>query len=74
MGDDGERMSDNLIATLTRLDLKLDLLLSSTSDHEARLRSLESRGLVTARQMWAGLIGCSAVLSAVATSVAMIAR
>lgn len=50
-------MDDSVAVILARLELKVDQLLKDGSDHEARLRSLESRGAITGRQLWAGLLG-----------------
>lgn len=50
-------MDDSVAVILARLEIKLDQALSGVADHEARLRSLESRGTVTGKQLWGGLVG-----------------
>lgn len=48
---------------LARIEEKLDVVLSRTTDHEARVRSLEG-----SKARWAGIVtGISVVLSAITT-------
>lgn len=50
-------MDETIGIILARMEVKLDQALSGVADHEARLRSLESRGAITGKQLWAGLLG-----------------
>lgn len=60
-------MDPELVAViLARLELKVDQLIAGGNDHEARLRMLETKGFVTGKQLWAGLVGSATVASAFA--------
>jgi hypothetical protein len=79
-----------LLVALARIEAKLEAALTgqvdhearirilerkdSAADHELRLRSIESRGYVTGKQMWAGLIGSATVTSAVIAAVALLTK
>lgn len=56
---------DSVDVRLARIELMLTTYLSSSSDHETRIRSLESRGTVSGKQMWSGLVGCAGLMAAV---------
>lgn len=64
----------DLALALARIEVKIDTLIASYSDHESRLRFLERRGFVTARQMWAGIVGTGTVVSASAAAIALLTR
>lgn len=64
--------SDSMLVILARLEGKVDANLAglgrdvhtlkgARDDHEVRLRSIEARSTVSARQLWAGLAGTVAV-------------
>jgi hypothetical protein len=68
-------MGDDALITLARIEVKVDTLLLSASDHETRLRELEKpRGYVTARQLWTGLVGSAALMSGLGTVLALVLR
>lgn len=54
---------DRLIATLARLEQKLDTLVYTGSDHETRIRGLESARFVTVPQMWAFMTGLLSIIT-----------
>lgn len=60
--------------SLTRIEVKLDDMVRQGADHEARLRAVESRGNVTGKQLWAGLVGSAGVASAFAVVLALFIR
>lgn len=58
----------DVVIALTRLELKIDQLISTSSDHESRLRTLEMpKGYVTGKQLWAALLGVAAVMGSLGT-------
>ena len=73
----GEEISDQAL-TLARIEVKIDTLISASSDHETRLRSLEqkpdvrSHGFVTGKQLWSVAVGFSTVLYSVTAAVMLL--
>ena len=64
----------DLLVALARIETKLDAAIKTDGDHEARLRAVETKGYVTARQLWAGMLGSAAVSSAVITTTAFLTK
>lgn len=56
---------DRLIATLARLEHKIDTLILTSSDHEIRLRGLEKARFVTVQQMYAFMTALLSVVTVV---------
>lgn len=56
-----------LASFLTRVETKLDTVLTSHTDHEARIRILEERRTVAPRDLWFGITGAIAAAAALST-------
>lgn len=76
MGDAEE--STVIAVALARIEGKLDVLntkvesLAQTgTDHETRLRLLETAGLVTRKAMWTGLAACATAAGSIAAILAL---
>lgn len=65
--------SDQDIAVqLARIEGKIDTLVTSSADHEGRIRVIEGKGYVTSRQLWAGLLGSATVSSSIIAALALL--
>lgn len=51
-------------AWAVRMETKLDLALTTQTDHESRMRVLEARRCVTPQGLWAAVVSGSAVMAA----------
>lgn len=55
-------MEAQLLVAVTRLETKIDALLAQSSDHEARLRALESKPTISPRQLWTTIVSACSVI------------
>lgn len=56
-----------LVSFLTRVEVKLDQVLTRGDDHEGRIRVLEARKTVAPRDLWLGVTGAIAAGASIAT-------